>query len=220
MVQLPPSVRVIVRGWLNCNQVVLLDASGHVLVDTGYHAHAGETLRRLAAPEALGAAPLARLVNTHCHSDHVGGNAAVIDRYGCRVTIPRGEAAGIDDWSRHERWNAYVDQVALPFRYDDTLGPGDGFRAGGFEWQAFAAPGHDMEALMFHEPRHGLLMTGDALWANGLGFVWPHEGRNPFIEAALETLDRIEGLAPRVVLPGHGEPFVGVADAIDRKSVV
>ena len=216
MVPLPSAVRVIVRGWLNCNQVVLLDPSGHVLVDTGYHAHADETLRRIAAPEALGEAPLARLVNTHCHSDHIGGNGAVIERYGCRVTIPRGEAAAIDDWTGHERWNAYVDQVAPPFRYDDTLGPGEGFSGGGLDWEAFAAPGHDMEALMFFEPRHRLLMTGDALWANGLGFVWPHEGRNPYVEAALGTLDRIEGLSPRVVLPGHGEPFADVDAAILR----
>src|SRR5258706_9343954 len=157
MVHLPPSVRVVVRGWLNCNQVVLLDASGHVLVDTGYYAHAPETLRRLAAPEVLGDAPLARLVNTHCHSDHIGGNAAVIERYGCRVTIPRGEAPAIDDWSRQAQWNGYVDQEARAFRYDDTLAAGDGVRAGGFDWEAFPAPRHDMGALMFFEPSHGLL---------------------------------------------------------------
>src|SRR5258707_15604600 len=185
MVNLPPSVRVVVRGWLNCNQVVLLDASGPVLVDSGYCTHAHETLRRLAAPEALGRAPLARLVNTHCHSDHIGGNAAVVERYGCRVTVPAREAPAIDDWSRQAQWNGYVDQEARAFRYDDTLAAGEGFRAGGLDWEAFAAPGHDMEALMFFEPAHGLLMTGDALWSNGLGFVWPHEGRNPFVDAAL-----------------------------------
>jgi glyoxylase-like metal-dependent hydrolase (beta-lactamase superfamily II) len=217
MIDLPPSLRVIVRGWLNCNQLVLLDAGeGNVLVDSGYHTHAGATLARLRAPEALGEAPLARLVNTHCHSDHIGGNAAVVERYDCRVTIPSGEAPEVDDWQRQERWNAYVDQETRRFRYDDTLAPGEVFHAGGLEWQAHAAPGHDMEALMFFEPRHGLLISGDALWSNGLGFVWPHEGHNPFIDAALATLDRIEELAPRVVLPGHGEPFGDVADAVTR----
>ena len=216
MVHLPSPVRVVVRGWLNCNQVVLLDDSGHVLVDSGYHSHSAETLRRLGAPEALGDAPLARLVNTHCHSDHIGGNAAVIGRYGCRVTIPRGEQAAIDDWARQEEWNRYVDQEVRPFRYDDTIGPGESFRGGGLEWEAHAAPGHDMEALMFFERGHGLLMTGDALWSNGLGFVWPHEGHNPYVAAALETLDRIERLAPKIVIPGHGEPFEDVAAAIAR----
>jgi glyoxylase-like metal-dependent hydrolase (beta-lactamase superfamily II) len=216
MVHLPPSVRVIVRGWLNCNQVVLLRESGNVLVDSGYHSHSARTLERVAAPEALGDAPLARLVNTHCHSDHIGGNAALIERYRCQVTIPAGEAPAIDEWSRQERWNAYVDQQTVRFAYDDTIAPGDSFQGGGLEWQCHAAPGHDMEALMFHEPSHGILMTGDALWSNGLGFVWPHEGRNPFIEAALATLDDIERLEPAIVIPGHGEPFVDVAAAIAR----
>ena len=214
MAQLPASVRVIRRGWLNCNQVVLLEGREAVLVDSGYCSHADRTVRLV--EEALDGATLARLVNTHCHSDHIGGNEAVVQRFGCRVTIPAGEAPEIDDWERQDRWNAYVDQQARRFAYDDLLAAGDGFRAGALEWEVFPAPGHDMEALMFHEPRHGLLLSGDALWEDGLGFVWAHEGANPFVAAALETLDRIERLAPRIVVPGHGAPFEDVAGAIAR----
>jgi glyoxylase-like metal-dependent hydrolase (beta-lactamase superfamily II) len=215
MAPLPTFVRFVVRGWLNCNQVVLLDRdAGHVVVDSGYHAHSARTLALVA--DALGGEPLAHLVNTHCHSDHIGGNAAIAERFRCRTTIPRGEAASVDDWPRQERWNAYVDQEAVRFGYDATLAPGETFRAGGRDWVAHAAPGHDMEALMFFEPRDRILITGDALWSNGLGFVWPHEPGNPFVEAALETLDRIASLAPRVVLPGHGEAFEDVDAAIGR----
>ena len=35
------------------------------------------TLELLASREGLDREPLERLVNTHCHSDHMGGNAAV-----------------------------------------------------------------------------------------------------------------------------------------------
>jgi glyoxylase-like metal-dependent hydrolase (beta-lactamase superfamily II) len=83
---LPSSIRVIERGWLNCNQVVLRDGGENVLVDSGYCTHRERTLELLQA--ALEGEPLERLVNTHCHSDHMGGNAAIASAYGCRVTIP------------------------------------------------------------------------------------------------------------------------------------
>lgn len=213
---LPDSVRVAVRGWLNCNQVVLRSQRGHVLVDSGYQACADETLARLRAPAMLGDEPLAALVNTHCHSDHIGGNAAIARAYGCPITIPRDEVPTIDDWSIQERWNAYVDQVAEPFAYQATIAAGEAFEGAGRDWEAHAAPGHDMEGLMYFEPGERILISGDALWENGLGFVWAHDPPNPFVEAALEALDTVERLAPRVVIPGHGEPFTDVAGALAR----
>ncbi len=216
MALLPDSVRVVVRGWLNCNQVLLRSPGGHVLVDSGYSACAQETLARLRDPAVLGGEPLAALVNTHCHSDHIGGNAAIVRAYGCPVTIPRDEVPTIDDWAIQERWNAYVDQYAEPFAYQATIAAGESFRGAGREWQAYAAPGHDMEGLLFFDPVDRILISGDALWENGLGFVWAHEPPNPFVDAALEALATIERLAPRVVIPGHGAPFTDVAGALVR----
>ena len=69
---------------------------------------------------------------------------------------------------------------------------------------------------MFFAPEGGILISGDALWENGLGFVWAHEAPNPFVEAALEALATIERLSPRVVVPGHGEPFADVDGALAR----
>jgi glyoxylase-like metal-dependent hydrolase (beta-lactamase superfamily II) len=71
-----------------------------------------------------------------------------------------------------------------------------------------------MDALMFYEPTQRILISGDALWENGMGFVWPEEGPNPFIDAALATLDTIEKLEPAIVIPGHGKPFANVAGSV------
>ena len=204
---LPSSIRVIVRGWLNCNQVVMLSPGDNVLVDSGYCTHRERTLERLASRDGLDRQPLERLINTHCHSDHMGGNAAVASQYGCRITIPAGEVKHVDPWTDQSVWMREFDQRADPFHFDDTLEAGDAFDGGGLEWQCHAAPGHDMDALMFFAPRPRILISGDALWRNGMGFVWPHEGANPFIAAAREALATIERLDPAIVVPGHGEPF-------------
>ena len=216
MAHLPPSVRVLVRGWLNSNSIVLRAPGDNVLVDSGYCTHREETLAMLASLDGLDREPLERLVNTHCHSDHMGGNAAVASQYGCRITIPAGEVKHVDPWTPQSVWMAQFDQRADPFRFDDTIASGDAFAGGGFEWQAHAAPGHDMDALMFFEPANRILISGDALWNDGLGFVWPGAAPNPHIEAARAALATIERLAPAVVIPGHGEPFSDVPQAIGR----
>jgi glyoxylase-like metal-dependent hydrolase (beta-lactamase superfamily II) len=209
-------VRVLVRGWLNCNQVVMRAPRDNVLVDSGYCGHREQTLELLASREGLDHQPLERLVNTHCHSDHMGGNAAIANAYGCRITIPAGEVKHVVPWTPQSAWMAQFDQRADPFHFDDTIAAGEAFEGGGFEWESHAAPGHDMDALMFWEPVHRVLISGDALWESGMGFVWPQEGANPYIEAALETLAAIERLNPALVIPGHGAPFGNVAASVAK----
>jgi glyoxylase-like metal-dependent hydrolase (beta-lactamase superfamily II) len=211
---LPPTIRPIVRGWLNSNVVVLREPGDNVLIDSGYCTHRERTLELLAGPAGLEGEPLERLINTHCHSDHMGGNAAVASAHGCRITIPEGEVKHVRPWTPQSVWMALYDQKADPFHFDDTLAAGDAFEGGGFEWQVHAAPGHDMDALMFFEPRHRILISGDALWENGMGFVWPDEGYNEHIAAAREALATIERLAPAVVIPGHGAPFADVGASL------
>jgi glyoxylase-like metal-dependent hydrolase (beta-lactamase superfamily II) len=208
--RLPKKVGVIVRGWLNCNQILLADGDAHVLIDSGYYTHAQETLALLKA----NCAQVSRLINTYRHSDHIGGNAAVAERYGCPITVSALEAPNLEPWNDDALWMRYADQFAPRFRFTDTLSPGEAFNAADTQWQALAAPGHAMGALVFYSPEHRLLISGDALWRHGLGAIIPREGENLGLEAALATLDMIEKLGVTTVIPGHGEPFTEVAEAI------
>ena len=214
--QLGSGVTVIERGWLNCNQIVLTSIERNVLVDSGYGRHAEATIGYVAA--ALENAPLHWLINTHCHSDHMGGNRAVRARYACRVTIPVGEVKHVVPWTEQSCWAEEMDQYAEEFAFDDTMSAGDTFDGGGLDWQACAAPGHDMDALIFFAPAARILITGDALWERGMGFVWPQQLHdthgNPFIHAARAALDAIEALNPAIVVPGHGAPFSNIASAL------
>ena len=213
---LPPQVRVFVRDWLSSNNILLKGREGHVLIDSGYVRHAPLTLELLATPQGLGAAPLARLVNTHCHSDHMGGNAAIKARYGCPIALPEEEAPLIDAWDEDTLLLAYADQRADRFAYDEVIRAGETHVWGDREWRALAAPGHDMAALVFFNPEHRILISGDALWANGYGFVMPREVDARGLPATRATLEMLAALDARVVIPGHGEPFADVDAALAR----
>jgi glyoxylase-like metal-dependent hydrolase (beta-lactamase superfamily II) len=213
---LPPQVHVFVRDWLSSNNVLLRSREGNVLIDSGYVRHAPLTLALLATPQGLGEAPLARLVNTHCHSDHMGGNAAIRSRYRCPIALPEDAAPLIDAWDEATLLLAYADQRAERFAYDEVIRAGETHVWGDLEWRALAAPGHDMGALVFFNPEHRILVSGDALWANGYGFVMPPEVEPRALPATRATLEMIGGLDARVVIPGHGEPFADVGAALDR----
>jgi glyoxylase-like metal-dependent hydrolase (beta-lactamase superfamily II) len=213
---LPASILPIVRGWLNSNIVVLRAPGDNVVIDSGYCTHRERTIELLASREGLDRQPLERLINTHCHSDHMGGNAAIAHAYGCRVSIPAGEVKHVQPWTPQSVWMAQFDQKADPFHFDDTIAAGDTFEGGGFEWEVHGAPGHDMDALMFFEPVNRILVSGDALWENGMGFVWPQDGANAQYDAARQALRTIERLAPAVVIPGHGDVFADAAGAVAR----
>jgi glyoxylase-like metal-dependent hydrolase (beta-lactamase superfamily II) len=213
--KLPKSIQVIERGWLSSNNVVLHERTGAVVVDSGYGAHVPQTLALL--ERVLAGKKLARLVNTHCHSDHMGGNAAIQAKYGCRTSIPEGEAALIDRWDERALILAIADQRAERFRYDDTFRDGDTLQMGGFDWRVIAAPGHDTHAVMFHSPEARVLISGDALWENGFGVVFPQLfGRDTALAETRATLEAVRRLDVDVVIPGHGRPFGEAGAALER----
>jgi len=211
---LPPQIRVLERGWLSSNNILIHDAGGCALIDSGYVAHAAQTLQLL--QRGLEGKPLARLINTHCHSDHMGGNAAVQRAYACRTSIPVGEASAIAAWDEAALMLGYSGQSAERFRYDDTLAAGDKLALGGLDWEALAAPGHDMHALMFYSRAERILISGDALWQNGFGLIFPELlGQSGGYAATRATLEAIARLDIATVIPGHGAPFGDAARALD-----
>jgi len=210
--RLPDSIRVLERGWLSSNNILIDDGESCTLIDSGYVAHAAQTL--LLLQHALDGKPLTRLINTHCHSDHMGGNASLARAHGCRISIPAGEAGVIAAWDEDAMMLASTGQSAERFSYSDTLAAGEVLKLGGLSWQALAAPGHDPNALLFYAPEARLLITGDALWENGFGLIFPELFGQSGFAAARSTLESIARLEVDTVIPGHGAPFGDIGKAL------
>jgi glyoxylase-like metal-dependent hydrolase (beta-lactamase superfamily II) len=213
-VRLPPSMRVFERGWLSSNNILFTGSAGTALVDSGYVTHAPQTLALVR--HALGGRRLDRLLNTHLHSDHCGGNAALQAAYGCRTAIPAAEAAKVRAWDEEALSYRATAQQCARFSFDETIAPGDELILGDLRWQALAAPGHDPHALLLFSPDEGILLSGDALWENGFGVIFPELAGEPGFAEQRATLGLIEDLGARLVIPGHGRPFLDVQGALAR----
>ena len=213
---LPSQLHVFVRDWLSSNNIVLKGSDGTIVIDSGYVRHVPLTLALVASRQGLDGAPLTLLVNTHCHSDHMGGNAALARAYGCPIAVPAGEAPHIACWDTRALLLDYAGHSADRFTADVVIHPDTRHVWGGLEWRALAAPGHDMGALVFYNPEHGILISGDALWENGYGFVMPAEIDPAALPATRATLEMLAALDVRIVIPGHGDPFTAFIPAVER----
>jgi len=214
-IALPPGVTVFERGWLSANNILFQGPEGNALIDSGYATHADQTVALVRA--ALGSQPLTHLLNTHLHSDHCGGNAALQAAYPALQTlIPPGQAHAVRAWDDDHLTYVLTGQTCPRFRIEGVLLPDTTLTLANLTWQVHAAPGHDPHSVVLFQPDHRLLISADALWENGFGVVFPElEGEDAFHEVGA-TLDLIEGLAPLTVIPGHGRVFTDVAGALTR----
>jgi len=200
---LPAGVQVFERGWLSSNNILLCDDASTTLVDSGYATHAAQTLALV--EQALGGRVLDQLLNTHLHSDHCGGNAALQTRYPALHTrIPPGLAEPVRNWSDADLSYQPTGQTCPPFAITGLLQPGSIHRWANSEWEVHAAPGHDPHSVILFNPEHRVLISADALWENGFGVVFPELEGEPGFDDVAASLDLIERLDPHTIIPGHG----------------
>lgn len=230
--QLEPGIaRVTFRLPLGIDHVhcYLLRASSgaHVLVDTGLGSRDPEARWR---PVLDGLdAPVESIVVTHMHPDHVGGARDVAGLTGAPVLQGREDFEQcVRAWGRRDgaRFAAYWIAQGMPkdtaegivedsdrllaavhFHPDPTLvEPGDELDG----WRVEVWRGHADGHIVLH--RDGVLIAGDTLLAGitpAIG-LYPDSRPDPLGDY-LETLGRIEELAPRVAYTGHKETIADPA---------
>jgi glyoxylase-like metal-dependent hydrolase (beta-lactamase superfamily II) len=153
--------------------------------------------------EREGLKPAAILI-THGHGDHIGGNAALKQRWPeCPLVIGADDAPKLTDPRLNLSASFGLGMVSPPA--DVLLNEPDHYQAAGFDLEVREIPGHSTGHVVFiwqHEDRH-YVFGGDVLFAGSVG-------RSDFPDGDHQTL--IEGIRQKlltlpddtVVLPGHG----------------
>jgi hydroxyacylglutathione hydrolase len=163
------------------NYIWTLSADGGeaVIVDPG------EAAPVFAAADA-GLRP-AKVLLTHHHADHIGGCAALLQRWpGLPVFAPMDE------------------RIDLPCT---RAGEGDRVEHGRWRFEVLEIPGHTRSHVAFHG--HGLVFCGDTLFSLGCGRMF--EGTP---EQMLGSLDRLAALpAETLVCCGHEYTLANAAFA-------
>ena len=169
--KLHPSIHVFERGWLSSNNVLLLGRHDAAMIDSGYVTHKQQTLELVR--HALRGRHLDRLYNTHLHSDHCGGNAALQAHFGCDTFIPEAEADKVRRWDEDALSFKATGQQCERFTIDGVVTPGETLQLGDLEWQVLGAPGHHAHSVIYYCPAEKVLVSADALWQNGFGVIFP-----------------------------------------------
>lgn len=213
--RLPTWVRWQLRPFPDAN-LLFLPGPHPALVDSGFVGHADET-RDWAQAQAGGRVEL--VVNTHWHSDHVGGNAA-LQATGTVVAASAPDAAAVRRRDPGCCLAEYLDQPVSPYTVDRPLDDGEAVHLGETEWQVVRTPGHTPGHLSLWQPDERLLVVGDALSDYDVGWVATALDGPDATAVAVASLERLDALGPRVLLPAHGpipaDPSAALATAHRR----
>ncbi|MEO7253038.1 MAG: MBL fold metallo-hydrolase, partial [Casimicrobium sp.] len=217
---LPPNIAFIERDWLSANHIMFRDGESATLVDSGYGKFNDVTFAKVdGVLEQWDHPSLDRIINTHIHSDHIGGNAELQRAHrGCSITVPVEEQPSLVNWDSPEQMLSYADQECERFAWDDVIEPGQQIQLGGEAWNAIATPGHDMGSLVFYSPKLRILISADALWEHSSGFVPPQAIDAKPLAAQRATFNRLSELDVALVIPGHGPMFTDYMGALSRAS--
>jgi len=212
--QFPDWLLFFQRTFPSANMVAIKTRSP-VLIDTGFGSDLAET-ERLLREAGVPPESLSLIVNTHYHSDHVGGNSGLQRRYGTPVAAHRWEADMVnrrDPEACSARW---LDQPIEPYQVNRRLSDGDEIDAGGITLQALHTPGHTLGHIALYAPDAQILICGDTVHLDDVAWVGIFREGAGALERMMDTLERMKRLPVRWACSGHG-PAIGenLAAAID-----
>jgi hydroxyacylglutathione hydrolase len=141
------------------------DTNECVVIDPGcYEKYEREQLKKYIADNNL---KVVRLLNTHCHIDHVLGNKFVANTYNVELEIHP------DDEQTLRSVPVYAPAYGFPM-YEEQLPAkffkeGDTVKFGNTELEVIFAPGHAPGHVVFYNRSEKILIGGDVLFQESIG---------------------------------------------------
>ena len=172
-----------------------------IIIDPGcYFTAEQETLKNFINDTQL--EPV-RLLNTHCHLDHVFGNKWVHETWGLELWLHAGEEPVLKLAPLSgEKWGLPFQNYTGPLHF---LEEGDTILLGDDELKVIPAPGHSPASICFYCEKQNLLIGGDVLFRESIGRTdLPGGDHDTLLKSIREKLFVLPNNV--VVYPGHGIP--------------
>lgn len=139
------------------------------------------------------------LLATHGHADHLGGFPQISETTGLGVAIHSADRAMAE--SKQHAAVVFLGWVPEPVRVSRSLSDGGTLQVGELCLRVIHTPGHTQGSICL--AGHGLLVSGDLLFAGGVGRTDLPGGDDAEMRRSLTEV--LPSLEPSLtVLPGHG----------------
>jgi len=195
-------IKFLERPFPSANMIAI-GSRNPVVIDTGFGSDVGQ-LDQLLISVGVEPASVALIVNTHHHSDHVGGNHYMQSRYGTHIAAHRWEAELANRKDPNAFMSDYLDQPVEPFSVSRKLSDDDVLRAHDVSLRVIHTPGHTLGHIALYVEEELTVVCGDTLYAGDVGWLNIFREGVSALERSLESLEKLAALKVRRALPGHG----------------
>ncbi len=206
------------RPFPSANSIVIQDDQPF-LVDTGFGSDVLRT-EKLLTDAGILPKQLAGIINTHYHSDHVGGNHYFQQRYALPIAAHLWEGEMVNHCDLESCGSHYLDQPVEQYVVQQLLIDEQEILTGNSALQVLHTPGHTLGHIALYEQKQQILICGDLFQYNDVGWLNIfREGTNS-VRRSYESLERLAKLPIKLAYPGHGraieEPLLMIDKARER----